>query len=296
VSDIIITTGPLGGCGDHSVYSTLPERFSALGHDVYVDADNIARNEEIIDLWWAKNPFVKGTSDKKPNAGYVNQGKYYDTAGKFPIGSIEAMERAHGLPPPYLLAPKIYYEPQPYVIDLKDAVLVDFSAVSSSMSGQGIMDALDKMTERWPGRTFYKLTFPEGIIRNVPPIDGPSIRMNSIYEYVDALASCHAWVGSEAGGQALAAAVRGEHDVYDLEARPELVAVLSPKTFNSRGYTFRGVDYRVTTTSGYAGDYWTPAEVPYERYHMMCRKTVEEARDAWAAAKLAREAKDRGEL
>jgi len=278
------------------VYSTLPERFAELGHDVYLDQDNLARNPEIIDLIWAKNPHIKGTSDKKPNAGYCKQGLFYDIAGKFPIGSIEAMERAHGLLPPYSIAPRIYYEPQPFMIDLSQAVLADFSAISSSISGQGISDMLLQMNNRFPGKQFYMVTFPEGIIREQPPVDGPSIRVNSIYEYVDALASCYAWIGSEAGGQALAAAVRGEHDVYDMVAHPEIIAVLSPKTFNSRGYTFRGVDYRVTVTGNIAGDYWDPVEIGRDRYELMCRRSVEEVRATWEAAKLAREAKARGEL
>ena len=282
---IILTTGPLGGLGDHLLYSTLPERYTKLGFEVYTDQDNITRNGDAHDLVWAKNPYILGTSDRKPNAGYCNQGKYYDIANRFPIGSIEAMERAHGLLPPYNLAPKIYYEPQPFKVDLRECCLADFNAISSSIGEKGIGDMLVKMNERFPARQHYLVKFPDTVAKGAGGLDGPSIVMSTIYEYVDALASCYAWYGSEAGGQALAAAVRGEHDVYDMEARPELVCIISPKTHNSRGYTFRGVDYRVTTHGNYSGDYWEPHEVPYERYAMMARRTVEEARAAWEASK-----------
>ncbi len=289
--EMVLTCGPLGGLGDQMIYTTLPERLTALGFDVYMDADNLARNPEITDLLWAHNPFVKGTSLVKPRAGYTNQGKYYDIANKFPIGSIEAMERAHGLLPPYSMAPKIYYQPKPFKVNLQECVLVDLSAISSSIGAQGVNDTMTKMNDRFPGRQFYQVIFPEGVNRNRPPLDGPAIQMNSIYEYVDAMASCYAWVGSEAGGQALAAAVRGEHDVYDLLARPEIVSVISPRTFNSRGYTFRGVDYRITTDHSNAGtDYWAPHEVPYERYQLVCRRSVEEARAEWERDAAAREA------
>lgn len=281
--EITLTFGPLGGTGDVALYSTLPERLTDAGFDVYLDKDNLTRNPESFDLFFGKNPFIIGSSDKKPNAGYVNQGKFYDVANRFPIGSIEAMERAHGLLPPYSLAPRIYYTPEPFRINLEQCVLVDFSAISSTITPQGMSDFLIKMNDRFPGKQFYQVTFPDGISRKDNVMEGPSIQMNSIYEYVDAMKSCAAWIGSEAGGQALAAAVRGEHDVYDLIARPELVCAINKMTYNSRGYTFRGVDYRLVTPDG--PDYFVPAEQHYERYGLMCRRTVEEARTAYDEAK-----------
>ena len=268
------------------IYSTLPERYTKLGFEVYLDQDNLTRNPEVHDLIWGKNPYIIGTSDKKPNAGYCNQGKFYDIANRFPIGSIEAMERAHGLLPPYSKAPKIYYEPQPFKVDLSQAVLLDFNTISSQFAGDAIMEMIVKANERFlHARQAYIVRFGDAISRQNAEMDGPSIVMGSIYEYVDAIASCSAWVGSEAGGQALAAAVRGEHDVYEMDARPEIICLISPRTFNSRGYTFRGVDYRVTTKTNYDGDYWQPHEVPYERYAMMARRTVEDARAEWHRAR-----------
>lgn len=287
----IITFGPLGGLGDVSLYTTLPERFAKEGFDVYLDADNLTRNPQIMDFWYALNPFVIGTSDKKPNAGYVNQGMFYEIANKFPVGSIEAMERAHGLPPPYSLAPRTYYRPKPFSLDVSETVLVDLSARSTVIGSQGVQEHLvTKMNERFMGREFLMVTFPQGVLAQTPLLDGPSIRMNSIYDFADALAQCYAVVCSEAGSQALAAAIRGEHDVYDMTAHPEIISIISPKTFNSRGYTFRGVDYRVcTNTSNSAGDYWSPAEQPYQSYGIVARRAVEQARAEWDAARVARE-------
>lgn len=280
---IVITFGPLGGTGDVSLYSTLPERYTDAGFDVYLDQDNLTRNPESFDLFFGKNPHIIGSSDLKPNAGYTMQGRFYDVANRFPIGSIEAMERAHGLKPPYSLAPKIYYEPQPFRINLAQCVLVDFSAISSTITSQSVSDFLVKMNDRFPGKQFYQVMFPDGVSRKDNIMEGPSIQMNSIYEYVDAIASCYAWIGSEAGGQAIAAAVRGEHDVYEMAAHPELICAINKMTYNSRGYTFRGVDYRLVTADG--PDYFVPAEVHYERYGMMCRRTVEDARKEYDDAK-----------
>jgi hypothetical protein len=289
--DIIITFGPLGGLGDVSLYTTLPQRFTEQGHKVYLDRDNLTRNPEIMDFWYAPNPHIIGTSDKKPNAGYINQGEFYRVANAFPMGSIEAMERVHGLPPPYSLAPRTYYVPKPFSVDLSQRVLVDLSARSTIIGPQGIQEhVVTKMNERFAGREFIMVTFPQGVLAQTPLLDGPSIRMNSIFDYADALNDCYAVVCSEAGSQAMAAAIRGEHDVYDFAAHPEIISIISPKTFNSRGYTFRGVDYRVcTNTSNSSGDYWSPAEQPYQSYQIVARRAVEQARDEWDAARAARE-------
>lgn len=289
----VLTFGPLGGMGDVAVWTTLPQRFSELGYDVYLDADNLTRNPEIMDFFWALNPYILGTSTEKPNCGYTVQGHAYEIANRLPIGSgIEAVERAHGLPPPYSLAPRTYYRPKPFAIDVSNTVLVDFSARSTVISAQGLAEHfVTKCHERFKGeREFLMVTFPQGVLAQTPMLDGPSIRMNSIFEYADALAQCYALVCSEAGSQALAAAIRGEHDRYDLAAHPEIISIISPKTFNSNIYNFRGVDYRVcTNTSNNNSDYWTPCEQPYHSYQVLARRAVEDARAEWDAAHAARE-------
>lgn len=279
--DIIITTGPLIGLGDHAVYSTLAKRFYNLGRTVYVDKDNSARNDDVLDLFWARNPYIAGSSDKKPNAGYVRQGLFYEVANRYPIGSMEAMERAHGLPPPYSLAPYANYEPRSFHLDLSKHVLLDFSAVSSKMDDQAITECLRVMKGRFRNAPFLQLLMPARVSLHPPRISCESVQVDSIFQYLDMLAGCRAWVGSEAGGQSLAALARGEHDVYDLSARPEVVATLVPKTFNSRGYTYRGVDYRVTNMGqDKGGDYFMPHELQVHMYEMRCALNLEEMRAA----------------
>ena len=166
-------------------------------------------------------------------------------------------------------------------MDLRGSVLVDFTAISSRIGVEGLTAFLLKMQERFQGRQMLNLLFPEGVTNPQAEIAGASLRLNNIFEYVDALSSCYGWIGTEAGGQSLAAAVRGEHDVYAMDKSPECVCIILPKTYNSRGYTYRGVDYRVTTFGSYTGDYWDPAEVGYERYQLQCRSHVLEEREKW---------------
>src|SRR5580693_7846066 len=81
---IVLTTGPLVGMGDWAIYSTLAKRFAEAGYDVYADADNAARNDEIKHLYQDTNPYFKGVSNAKPNAGYVRQGLFYEIANRYP--------------------------------------------------------------------------------------------------------------------------------------------------------------------------------------------------------------------
>jgi hypothetical protein len=286
--DIILTTGPLGGTGDNLLYSTLPERFSKLGYDVWLDVDNTMRNGDMETMIWERNPYVRGRTDRKPNAGYVNHGRFYALANTLPVGAIEAMERAHGLPPPYSIAPKIYYTPR-NCGDLSRYVLADFNAVSSRVGPDGLRGFTERMAWRFPDKQFLLVRFPEGIAQNAVEAEGLSIFLGDAASYLDALHTAYAWVGVEAGGQALAAAVRGEHDAYDLGARLPCVALISPTTFNSRGYTFRGVEYHVTNFSMHQGDYWEPVEVPYQEYHDISRAAIQRERAAWEAAQSRRQ-------
>lgn len=277
--DIIITSHKLVGLGDIALYSTLAKKFARLGRKVYYDQDNKARNDEILDLFWKRNADIIGPSDKKPNAGYVRQGLFYEIANRFPIGCMEAMERAHGLPPPYSIAPQINYQPKSFHLDLSKTILVDFSAVSSKIGDQGIIEAVRVAKGRFREAPMLQLLMPKWVALQPARLALDSIQVDSLYQYLDMLAACRGWIGSEAGGQALAAGVRGEHDVYDLVARPEIVVTATPKTFNSRGYTFRGADYRVT---GFAedkdSDYWFPHEMTTHIYELRCDMSLEQMR------------------
>jgi hypothetical protein len=269
--DIVITTGPLVGLGDHAIYSTLAKRFAELGRDVYLDEEIVARNDDILALFWKNNPYIKALSDKKPNAGYIRQGLFYEIANRFPLGSMEAMERAHGLPPPYSLAPWASYEPKPFHLDLSRTILVDFSSVSSTIEDTGIAEFLRAMKSRFRNAPFVQIIPPKFASLHPPRIGVESIQIDNAFQYIDAVKSARAWIGSEAGGQSLAAIARGDRDVYEISVYPEIVVCTTPKTLNSRGYTYRCSDYRCTQFGGdKTGDYFFPLESQVHQYNMQC--------------------------
>jgi hypothetical protein len=136
------------------------------------------------------------------------------------------------------------------------------------------------MKGRFRNAPFIQLLMPKWAALTPSMVQCDSVQVESIYQYLDMLHGARAWVGSEAGGQSLAAAVRGEHDVYDLDARPELVVLSTAKTYNSRGYTYRGVDYRVSIFGDdKSGDYFFPHEIDQHVYELRCAMSHTEMRE-----------------
>jgi hypothetical protein len=116
---------PWGGLGDNLQFSTLPEKFSQLGYEVYISNKNAYRNSEIIDLVWKLNPYVKGISNEQFNIGDTSTYRRIHS-GKSIIYNQEA---CHGIEPENEI-PKIYYKPKK-INEFKDVVFVDLSAKSS---------------------------------------------------------------------------------------------------------------------------------------------------------------------
>src|ERR1700692_523412 len=278
--DVVLTTHNLVGLGDHAIYSTLPKRFKDIGGKVYIDKDIGARNDQILEAFWMRNPYIDGLTDRKANAGYVRQGLFYEVANRFDeSGSIEAMERAHGLPPPYSIAPYINYAPKPFHIDLSQHVLLDFSATSSQIDNKGISEFMRAMKGKFRNAPFLQLLMPKWASLHPAEIACESVQVDGIYMYLDMLAACRGWIGSEAGGQSLAAAVRGEHLATEYDVRPEVRVCITPQTHNDRGYVFSGVGYRDTQfCQDHSSDWPFPHEMVNHAYDLRCAISLQQMR------------------
>jgi hypothetical protein len=283
---VVITTGPLIGLGDHAVYTTLPRRFKELGYTVLIDKDNAGRNDDMMQMLWARNPYIDGQTDLKPNAGYVRQGLIYEVANRYDEGGIAAVERAHGLPPPYAIAPYINYEPKPFRIDVSENVLVDFTAVSSRIGVPGMEDFIRAMKGRFRNAAMVQVVPPRSASLHAPQVAMESVAVSGIAEYLDALHGCRAWIGSEAGGQALAAAARGEC-VVGAGGSPEIVCCITVPTFNDGLYVFKTTTYRPTAAGKVEEhDYHFPHEMVSHQYDVRCAWSYEQMRSedprAWS--------------
>src|SRR5580698_10492753 len=154
------------GLGDHLIYSTIPELFARRGFRVFVSNDITTRNAEVRALLYEQNPFIMGWTDRPPNAGTGHFKK-----GMLPnircASIIEWIERAHDLSPTHLF--------QSFVDNLRFPPK-QMQVIKSRHSGPGGAGTLPHC---------------------------PRVVVGSIYEYIDIIYSCQAFIGTESGSSAL---------------------------------------------------------------------------------------------
>lgn len=193
---------PWGGLGDNLQFSTLPERFSKSGYDVYISDKNIYRNSEIHELVWKSNPYIKGIINEKHNIGEI--GTYKRIYQEKSI--IYNQEFCHGLEP-INEVPKIFYKPQ-YKEEFKNIILVNIGSFATD-------PFIPKNFSDYLRNTFKdkKILIPK-FNKNVSYIkeihnfsnDG-FIEIDSIFSYCDIIHSCFHFICSLSGQSVLASAL-----------------------------------------------------------------------------------------
>lgn len=236
--DDIILAQPHGGLGDNLLYSTLPERFAALGKRVYIARQNAARNPSTHDLVWGLNPHVSGILDEAPNAGDCRYAAY---AGSPKIMNIiSRIEAAHGLDP-LGTVPKLYYTPN-FIEELADKTIVDVNSTTVGFA-DSISWYLTQVFEWYrhdKGRTLQVELESGAFVKNVVRVNGfGSIALKDVYHYCDVLHSCRRFVTVHSGAHCLAAALRQDRD------DPGIMCLVSRDFYNARLAVFPKVEYFV---------------------------------------------------
>ena len=221
--------------GDNLQFSTLPRRFSELGHKVYVSSRIKCSSAEIYGLVWGVNPFVLGLSDEEPNAGDGALIKYSNTTGNF----IKNWEVGHGLAPKSE-RPELYYLPN-NIKSVNDKILIDVSC--SSLKDDYNADDLRKyITEHYDKAESVIAVFGDGISFPILFLDGYDVVfVKDIYYYCDLIYSCGLYVCLHSGGNSLASALQ-EHGKKDVEC----LLSKCPKLFSadaSKLYMYDNIKY-----------------------------------------------------
>lgn len=238
-SEAIIFSQPHGGLGDNLLYSTLPERFAALGKPFYIARQNVVRSQNAFDLVWGLNPHVRGIADEAPNAGDSCYARY---AGSPKIMNIiSRIEAAHGIEP-VNLAPKLYYTPK-WIDELADKVIIDVNSTTVGFSPDSIRWYLTQIFEwyRYDKKKTIQIELESSaVVKNIVKVDGfQSITLRDIYHYCDIIHSCRAFVTVHSGAHCLAAALRQQHD------DPQVMCMVSRDFYNARLAVFPKVEYFV---------------------------------------------------
>jgi hypothetical protein len=194
-----------GGLGDIAQFSSLPRRFTELGHAVYLSSRTTFRNPEIKGLFIDLNPYILGISDLEPNCGNPIDGiEYKDVCGNF----IMNWEFVHGLSPETMY-PELYYSPK-YVKSISDRILLDVTATSAAP--QNIYDPEKLRLFIQNNYEKDKITlccFHDGIANPLLLLDGyDMVFVESIFHYCDLIHSCKKFVSLHSGGMVLASALK----------------------------------------------------------------------------------------
>jgi hypothetical protein len=205
-----------GGLGDNLQFSTLPELFSKYGYDVYISIDNKVRNEEIFDLVWGLNPYIKGISNEESNAGQCRC--IYWPPIEQNENFIHRIELSHGFERTNLF-PKIYYNPQ-IIQELNNDILIDLTGSTQVYKLHKYIEYIDYFTNLINNKnqkikiiTFEKIQ-PNPIFEYVYKylkkkiLNIEYLKVHSLINYCDVIKSCDTIIIVNSGINSLASAIK----------------------------------------------------------------------------------------
>jgi len=207
--DDVILSAFHGGLGDNLQFSTLPEEFyKQQGRDTYIWSEATFRNQEIYDLVWGHNPYVKGIKD-----GTWTAGDTPEIGHKTLISDcIMNWEALHGLEPTNKY-PKIYYKPKK-IYGFHNILLVDLSSISITYDSKQILDLYDTIKKTHSDMMFFGVEFTNKIKDATiiePDVDN-TILIEDIFTYVDLMYSSFGVVSLHSGQNHLASAIKNQYN------------------------------------------------------------------------------------
>lgn len=217
----IIISQPWGGLGDNLQFSTLPELYHNKGYNVYISSDNIFRNNEIYELVWKPNPYIKGIIN--PELGeVVGANKMHlwpDTNKNYYF--INRIEIAHGFEPSNFY-PKIYLKPN-YNEKYKDTIIIDLSGSSQVFEFEKYKEFIDYFVPDIinSNKKIYITKFNNITISDIfnrvydylmsQVMNINFLTINSLFEYCDILNSCDKVIILNSGINSLVSAIKEDN-------------------------------------------------------------------------------------
>ncbi|GEM_PF-2025065 len=228
------------GLGDNLLYSTLPALFSARGQKVYVSDMNRVRNPEIAQLVWGCNPYVRGSSPARPNAGMAVIADRFAKMTHI-ANWLTRVEVTHGFPATNDL-PVIHYEPKRHP-GLGGRILLDLNSATVRYSQDELRRYVAFLALKYQYRVadMVQLRFSNPSISSENSlIDGIAVhQVTSIFELCDLLYSCAVFITVHSGANSLAAAIKRDNP------SPVIHAAVDRNHYNEKCYIWRNVDYTI---------------------------------------------------
>lgn len=183
-----------GGLGDHLQFSTLPECFHKNGYDTYISDMSEFRSDEIYDMVWNRNPYIKGFSSEKPNCGHV-----MNIINNKENSMIRNIEITFGVDN-HSIYPDIYYTPKKN-IEFKNSLLIDINFFSYNVKWD--FDVIIKyINNHIKNNNYDNVYFIPPNIKNYSNLDKNikientiDIIPHDIYDYCDIISSIKSVIG-----------------------------------------------------------------------------------------------------
>jgi hypothetical protein len=203
-----------GGLGDHLAFSTLPEEFSKHNFEFYISDKSEFRSQEIYDLVWGTNPYVKGFTSEEPNCGHLeNWGCLTREIIEFDpnISMHKNIESFYEIDSNSDY-PRIYYKPKDY-IEYNDYILVDLNSSSISNFNHNlniISEYISSLKNEKVLFIFSESSYGNMIINsdNFNDYNFKHIKTNDIFHYVDLIFSCKKFICLWSGGAHVATSIK----------------------------------------------------------------------------------------
>jgi len=221
---------PWGGLGDNLQFSTLPEEFSKRGYKVYISDRNAYRNQEIFELVWKLNPYVKGIINERPNIGEMSTYRRIHSQKSM----VYNQEACHGINPKNEI-PKIYYKPK-IINEFQDKIFVDLSAKSSFPIKPNNFNIYLK--DKHPNSKIIVPKFNDKV-DNIKDTDfkyDEHIEIKSIFHFCDLIYSCKHFYCSFSGQAVLSSAINKNE-----------TTVFIKKEWDKNEWCFPNLNYEIVT-------------------------------------------------
>ena len=249
------------GLGDSLMFSTLPEEFwRQFGKFTKISQRNKFRNPEIYQLIWGDNPYVKGTTKARVNAGHLKNGVIPNLLNN--QNAIRNVEIMHGLIQVNEF-PKIYYQPKKIEF-LNDRIICDLSSVTLKRDINNRVsphtynfDLLSKkfleIRSKYSSNKLHQVIFSKMLTKaeqqhsisaqEIVGLKVENLLVENIYQYCDYIFSSKAMICLYSGQAALSSAVKSIGSEVEINC---LIPEFSYKLDSKRsGFLFNNVNFVV---------------------------------------------------
>jgi hypothetical protein len=229
-----------GGIGDHLAFTTLPEIFSKLGYEFYINDSSLFRDPKVYDLIWGLNPYVKGLTSEPANCGHIeNWGVSNPVHFKEELTTHRNIEILYGVDNGNDYG-KIYYNPNK-INNIDDYILLDLNSFTINEYDNNIIKnhLLNYKNEKF--LVILTDTYAKLVVKNdfFNDLSVEYITTKDIFHYVDLIFSCKKFICLWSGSSILSSIIKNQYNNnLEIECFKKIIDDKCPPGFGVTNFSF----------------------------------------------------------